>query len=310
MTGVSATSEAAIGRVREFFKNNPVRENWPWRHWNAHPTVARAINRRISGSPATTLHQSLTELLPRFGLSLPAGSAVSLGCGRGRQDRSLHRHGIVEALIGYDLSPDSIEAAAKWARSSGIDGFEYRLGDLNDIELEAAAFDFAIAEMSLHHVTDLERLFEIVARALKPGGLLLVDEYVGPTRFRWTEAQMRAVNGLLAILPDAMHMTPDGVFKSSIIHMPDSFFESVDPSEAVRSGEVMRCLEQRFEVLWRRPYGGTILHPLLHDIACNFREGDVFSEGFLDMAIGLEDTMMLTRDLDSDFIALVARPRE
>lgn len=309
MTEVSATSEAATSRVQKFFKNNPVRESWPWRHWNAHPTVAQAINRRISGSPGKTLHQSLTELMPRLGLFLPAAKAVSLGCGRGRQDRSLYRHGVTETLIGYDLSPDSIEAAAKWAQSSAIAGFEYRLGNLNDIELEPAAFDLVVAEMSLHHTTELERLFEIVARALKPGGLLLVDEYIGPTRFRWTHAQMRVVNGLLTILPDEMRMTPDGIFKPLIGHLPDSFFEEVDPSEAVRSGEVIGCLEQRFEVLWRRPYGGTILHPLLHDIACNFREGDVFSEAILDVAIRLEDTMMRTRDLNSDFIALVARPR-
>ena len=80
-------------------------------------------------------------------------------------------------------------------------------------------------------------------------------------------------------------------------------------SEAVRSGEVMGCLEQRFEILWRRPYGGALLHPMLHDIACNFREGDLFSETFLAAAIALEETMMSTCELDSDFIALVARPR-
>lgn len=309
MAGIQATTDVAISRVQEFFKTNPVRESWPWRHWNAQPTVARAINRRITGSPDTSLHKALAELLPRQGLTLPVARAVSLGCGRGRQDRSLFRHGVIETLVGYDLSPDSLEAATKWARSSGIDGFEYRLGDLNGIELDNGSFDLAVAEMSLHHTTELERLFDVVARALRPGGLLLVDEYVGPTRFRWTEAQIRTVNGLLSILSSEMRMTPDGIVKPLIGHLPDAFFEEVDPSEAVRSAEVMVCLEQRFEILWRRPYGGAILHPMLHDIACNFREGDLFSETFLESAIAIEDTMMMTGELDSDFIALVARPR-
>jgi len=309
MGGISATSDAAIRRVQEFFSTNPVRESWPWRHWNAQPLIAREINRRVSGSPNRTLHETLRELLPQLGLAIPAARSASLGCGRGRQDRGLFRHGIVDVLIGYDLSPDSIEASSKWARASAIPNFDYRLADLNEIELEPSAFDLVIAEMSLHHTTELERLFDVVARALRPGGLLLVDEYVGPTRFRWTEAQMRAVNGLLTILPDEMRMTPDGIFKPLIEHQPDSFFERVDPSESVRSGEVMACLEQRFDVLWRRPYGGAILHPLLHDIACNFREGDVFAETFLGAAIALEDAMMHSRQLDSDFIALVARPK-
>jgi SAM-dependent methyltransferase len=309
MTGVSATSAIATGQIQAFFKNNPVRESWPWRHWNAQPSVARAINRRVTGAPEKTLHQLLPDLLPKLGLSLPAAQAISLGCGRGRQDRGLYRHGIVDQLVGYDLSPDSVEAAAHWARAAGITRFDYRIGDLNQIELAPAAFDLVIAEMSLHHTTALERLFDVIAGALKPGGLLLVDEYVGPTRFRWTDAQMRAVNGLLTMLPDAMRMTPDGVFKPLITHLPDAFFEQVDPSESVRSGEVMDCLAQRFDILWRRPYGGAILHPLLHDIACNFREGDLFAEAFLEAAIHLEDTMMLTGALDSDFIALVARAK-
>lgn len=309
MSGSQANTAAATKRIRDFFKTNAVRESWPWRHWNANPLVARAINRRITGSPDVTLHEALTGVLPELGLVLPAARAVSLGCGRGRQDRSLYRHGIVETIVGYDLSPDSVDAASKWAVSAGIRGFDYRCDDLDTLGLDEAAFDLVVAEMSLHHVNNLERLFDVAARALRPGGLMLVDEYVGPTRFRWTDAQMRAVNGLLTLLPSDRRATPDGILKPTISHLPESFFQQVDPSEAVRSGEVLACLEKRFDILWQRPYGGTLLHPLLHDIACNFSEGDLFAEAFLNAAISLEETMIATGELDSDFIALVARPK-
>ena len=66
-------------------------------------------------------------------------------------------------------------------------------------------------------------------------------------RFRWTETQIRTVNGLLSIFSSEMRMTPDGIVKPLIEHLPDAFFEEVDPSEAVRSAEVMVCLEQRFD---------------------------------------------------------------
>ncbi|MCW1843995.1 class I SAM-dependent methyltransferase [Prosthecomicrobium hirschii] len=309
MVGVQPLSDTAVGRVQDFYRVQGGREAWPWRHWNAQPTVARAINRRISGSPRRSLHEVLGEVLPDLGLSLPAARAVSLGCGRGGQDRSLFRHGIVKTLVGYDLSPDSIEAAAGWARAAGIEGFHYRLGDLNSLDLDEGAYDLVVATMSLHHAAELERLYDVAARALRPGGLMVIDEYAGPSRFRWTEAQMRAVNGLLTILSPAMRTTPDGILKPLIEHQPEAFFEAVDPSEAIRSGEVLACLEARFDVLWRRPYGGTILHPMLHDIACNFREGDLFAETFLGAAIALEDTMMATGELQSDFVALVARPK-
>ena len=226
----------------------------------------------------------------------------------GETDRKLYRHGITGTLVGFDLSPDSIEAAQKWAKSAGIPHFEYRQADLNEICLEPASFDLIVAEMSLHHTVRLERLMDVTARALKPGGLLLVDNIL-QARFQWTGQQMQTVNGLLAMLPPEYLKTPDGIQKPPIERLPVSFFEETDPSEAVRSGEVISCLEQRFNVLWKRPYGGTILHPLLHDIACNFHEQDLFSETFLGSAIQLEETMMLTRQLDSDFIILLASPK-
>ena len=32
---------------------------------------------------------------------------------------------------------------------------------------------------------------------LKPGGLFIVDEYIGPARFQWSARQMEAVEGML-----------------------------------------------------------------------------------------------------------------
>src|ERR1700730_1011084 len=243
-------ADEATRRVQEFFRHSPITESWPWWHWNAHPLVARTINRRVTGDPNKTLLRALTELLPQLGLALPVARAASLGCGRGRLDRGLYRLGIVKTRVGFDVSPDSIEAAGNWARSAGIPAFEYRLADLNDIELDPESFDLLVAEMSLHHTFELERLFDVIAHALKPGGLLIVDEYVGPTRFRWTERQMQTVNGLLMLSPPKNRITPDGTFKPPIEHRPPSFFEQIDPSESIRSGEVLSCLEQRFEVRW------------------------------------------------------------
>ena len=271
--------------------------------------VARAVNRRISGAPDRTLPQTLAEVLPELGLRLPAARTVSLGSGRGRFDRDLFRHRVVEALVGYDLSPESVEAADRWARSAGIESFAYRLADLNTIELEPQAFDLVVVQMALHHTLELERLYDTIARALKPGGLLVADEYVGPTRFFWTERQMQAVNGLLTVLPPEKRITLDGDFKPLIERQPPSYFEQTDPSEAIRSGEVVARLEERFEIRWRRPYGGAILHPLLYNIAWTFKEGDPVSETLLASAIAIEDVLTEAGDLDSDFAVIIASPR-
>ncbi|MBN9416482.1 hypothetical protein ABS71_12100 [bacterium SCN 62-11] len=299
----------ALAQVQEFYTQPYLQEEWPWRQWSAHPRVQRAIRRRLSGCPRTTLAQRLRRLLPEWGLELPAARVASLGCGAGSHDRRLYRNGLATSLVGYDISPHSLEMAAKTALHSGITTFRYEQADLNVVELEPGTFDFVYAEMSLHHVERLERVYEEIARALVPGGLLILDEFVGPTRFAWTETQMATINSLLNRLPKELRRSPEGAAKPLVVRLPEQHFQQTDPSESIRSGEVLACLEQRFEILWRQDYGGALLHPLLHDIAWCFAEGDLQAEDWLDEFIGLEEQMMADGQIASDFVVVVARPR-
>ena len=82
---------------------------------------------------------------------------------------------------------------------------------------------------------------------------------------------------------------------------------AVDPSEAVRSAEIMPVLQTLFDVIEFRPLGGAILQFLLADIAGNFQ--DEVGEQLLENFFRLEDTLMACGDLPSDFAYIVARPR-
>lgn len=82
---------------------------------------------------------------------------------------------------------------------------------------------------------------------------------------------------------------------------------AVDPSEAVRSDEIMPVLQTMFDVVEFRPLGGAILQFLLADIAGNFETED--SERLMEMLFTIEDTLMAIGDLPSDFAYIVARPR-
>lgn len=296
-------------QVQAFYAQEPARESWPWRHWSAHPRVLAAINRRISGDAAVGLPAALAALLPSLGLRLPAGRSCLLGCGRGRLDRTLARAGVVADHLGLDLSPASLAAAEAAAKAAGLPGLRYRQADLDALALPPAHFDLIVAEMSLHHVTRLEALYDTVAQALRPGGLFVIDEYVGPTRFQWTDRQLQAANALQELLPAERRRTTAGGLKTPIARLDEAFFQSVDPSEAVRSAEVLPLLAARFEVLWERPYGGALLHPLLYDIAWNFPPGDPLAEALLDSAIHLEQALEHAGEIASDFVTLVARPR-
>ena len=82
---------------------------------------------------------------------------------------------------------------------------------------------------------------------------------------------------------------------------------SVDPSEAIRSSEIVPVLKEYFEIVEYRPLGGSILQFLLADIAGNFR--DAQGQRLLEILFQLEDVLMACDDLPSDFAYIVAAPK-
>jgi hypothetical protein len=84
---------------------------------------------------------------------------------------------------------------------------------------------------------------------------------------------------------------------------------AVDPSEAIRSTEILRLLPLFFDIIEIRGYGGSILNLLLDDIAGNFVENDERSIEYLRSFFELEDRLIASGDLSHDFAVIVARPK-
>src|SRR5262249_27031539 len=133
---------------------------------------------------------------------MPVDRALSLGCGGGNLERALIQLGAAKTIDAYDASPESIRLAEELAAKENLaDRLHYRVADINRIQLPPATYDFVVAKMSLHHFEDLDHVYTQVKRSLKPGGVLMFNEFVGPTRFQWTDRQLEVVNEILRSLP-------------------------------------------------------------------------------------------------------------
>lgn len=114
---------------------------------------------------------------------LPAAPArvLDVGCGQGELTTAL-------AVAGYDVL--GIDPLAP----PGGDHFRrLKLEDLEETEL----FDAVVGGYSLHHVRDLETGLDKVVRLLRPGGVLVVDEFawdrLDETTLDWLYGQRRAL---------------------------------------------------------------------------------------------------------------------
>lgn len=231
-------------RAAEYWDENREKSNDP-AFWMAHPLCRDAINRRVSGSP----DEWPLDWFRRVHAGEPFLRGVSFGCGLGAFERSAVRCGLVLEIDAFDISARSLEQARETARREGHGCIAYRIGDFDDPRLLFQRYDIAFFHASLHHVSELERLFRRLAFTLKPNGAIYFDEFVGPSRDGWSEAKLEFAQNLLDLLPSEAKVRDQLVAP----------IQADDPSEAVRSQEIPEFFHRFFETVAWRPYGGQIV---------------------------------------------------
>jgi len=242
--------------------------------WMAHPLCRKAINRRVSGSE----HEWPLDWFRRITGPRSLGRGVSWGCGLGAFERAAIRTGIVREIDAFDLSPASLEDARKEAAREGITGINYRRGNFDDPRLESRRYDIVFFHASLHHVAALERLFRRLTLALKSGGAIYVDEYIGPSRSHWTQADLKLGQAVLDMLP------PEAKLRSQL-EIP---IEIDDPSEAIRSDEIPKFIREFFDVIEWRPYGGQVTDLVMPCISSEWAASEAGSR-FVQSMLDIED---------------------
>jgi SAM-dependent methyltransferase len=104
---------------------------------------------------------------------LPGAALLDAGCGTGRHSHELARRGYV--VCGVDLSPDLIGIAMQSGSGQPGDA-TFNVGDL--LMLPAERYEGIVCRGVLNDIIDedrRDRAFAAFARALRPGGVLILD---------------------------------------------------------------------------------------------------------------------------------------
>lgn len=240
----------------------------------------------------------------------PRRLALSLCCGSGAVERDFIKYGLCASAEGLDISAEAIAVCRRAADAAGLSHrLAYRVADIERVRLEPDKYDIVVAWMALHHIRRLKHVFREVRRALKPNGIFVLNEYVGPARFQLSERQVALVNAALAEVPEDLRRRPDGSLKDSFV--PASLRDIIghDPSEAVRSNRIIPLLRRSFPSVECFEYGGTILNWLLVDISQNFDSGNPDHQALLDRLYAAERDALAAGGLASDFAFAIAQVR-
>ena len=128
---------------------------------------------RCAGLPIRSTMRPMPERLEELldFAAVPAGSLVlDVGCGRGSLSLALARRGC--SVVGVDPSAPT-PAVARFIR-----------GRLEEIPVRSGAFDAAFSRGTFHRSADPESMLSEMVRAVRPGGLLVIQDLLAPDRER------------------------------------------------------------------------------------------------------------------------------
>jgi SAM-dependent methyltransferase len=274
--------------------------------WTSSPTVRRYLHWLVSGTPDC----DWPTWVRAYHLPKTVERVLVLGAGSGWLERALAKKEGIGSVVACDFASETVAAAEAAARNEGLDQIRYVVCNLEVEPLPPGPFGAVFANDVLHHITDLEGLYARIHEALAPEGKLLFNEYVGPNRFQYSDDRMAVINRYFRLIPDRLRFNHywGGLFLSRWRTDPDKLAAD-DPTEAVRSEDVLPLARKFFETEREYSYGGGLLNPLLYEIVGNFDEERDYDRRLLEVLCAAEDRLTRSGRIEPDFVVFVGRRR-
>ena len=174
---------------------------------------------------------------------------ASLGCGHSQAEINigqwLREQDCSNFLFEcYDVNPDALRRGETLAREKDLQQhFRFDTFDINAWR-PRRRYPIIVAFQSLHHVLELERLFETIRKTIGPAGYFLADDMIGRNGHqRWPEA-LRLVEELWIDLPKRYKYNHQ---IGRVIDPFENFDCSKEGFEGIRAQDILPLLVRNFQ---------------------------------------------------------------
>lgn len=135
----------------------------------------------------------------------PFEHALVIMCGNGWVERGLYDKGIAKQFSSFDYLEDLLQKAEQMKEDRPIHYFQ---ADANKIELEENKYDLIVNVAAMHHVQYINRMCKTLCHALKPGGVFVNTDYIGPHRNQYSLRHWNHVKTINTQLPQQYRKQP------------------------------------------------------------------------------------------------------
>ena len=123
---------------------------------------------------------------------------LDVACGSGSTTLAFAER--CRGTVGLDVHPEGLARATVAAAERGITNAAFILGELERMPVADGAFDGATCRFSFHHIVHPERVFAEMARAVAPGGWIVISDLVASE-----DPEKAGLHNELERLVDPMH---------------------------------------------------------------------------------------------------------
>ncbi len=289
----------------------PSRINW----WESE-MVRQHINRLVSGSTSAAPGRGLLERAKQLSGGRRYLLGVSVGCGIASKELRLMELGLVERFVLFELSEARIERGKEMAQKKGLlDRVEFRSDDAFKA-FSGPSFDFVHWDNSLHHMFDVMDAVRWSEQVLKPGGMFYMFDFVGPTRWQWTDKSLDLIERVRGMLPERMLRDPwyperrdTPLLKTRVDRKTPARIMRDDPSEAADCGRILDALAKYFPTAEVKRVGGVIFHLGLSHVYHNIDESQPDDRAILSLLLMLDELCLEVPGIECHYAtALATKP--
>ena len=194
-----------------------------------------------------------------------------------------------------DLNPDMLDRGLTAARDGGVQTLvRFWQKDFNLWVPEPQFYDAVVANQSLHHVIDLEHLFDSVSLGLKPGAVFLISDMIGRNgHMRWPEA--------LTLVQEFWKELPESYRFNQLMKRQEIEYINHDCStegfEGIRAQDILPLLSRRFSFDFFFPYGNVIFPFVDRAFGHNFSAEKEWDRNFIDRIQELDESRILAGEI-------------
>ena len=128
-------------------------------------------------SPTHSKGADLDRLL-EIAAPQPDWIACDIATGGGHTALKIAPH--VRRMVATDYAPTMLNAAREFISGQGMSNVAFVPADAENLPFASNSFDLITCRIAPHHFPDIFRFVQEAARALKPGGRLVVQDHVVP----------------------------------------------------------------------------------------------------------------------------------